>query len=84
MQAKFVKHIESMRGAAHLYELSEPLEEHQYVVVSAVNVPFGGPETYIFPADREGNIINWGELDGSFKGALDHSRALKNAGYEVE
>ena len=54
-----------------------------YVIVSAANVPFSGPETYIFPADENGEVIDWVELGGSFRGALDHEQALRNAGYTV-
>lgn len=61
----------------------EVLETHEYVVVSAVVVPFNGPETYIFPANAEGHITSWGELEGSFRGGLDHAEALKGAGYKI-
>lgn len=44
---------------------------------------FQGPETFLFPADGKGNITSWGELDGSFRGAIDHEQALRNAGYVV-
>jgi hypothetical protein len=78
-------------GAAHrLYRLSEPLEGNEYVVVSAVTLSWvglfngPGPETYIFPATRDGDITDWIELEGSFQGDLDHEQALKNAGYEVK
>lgn len=81
-------------GDARLYRLSPPLREqcedaraivmHEYVVVSACDAIFSGPETYIFPADATGQVEGWGELDGSFRGAQDHARALNNAGYEVE
>ena len=54
-----------------------------HVIVSAVVAMFSGPETYIFPANDKGEITDWGELDGSFKGDLDHAQALRNAGYEV-
>jgi hypothetical protein len=81
-----------------LYKLDPPMEYErysdetekyeklttEYVIVSAVMATFNGPETYIFPADANGNIITWGELDGSFTGALDHEQALRNAGYIVE
>jgi hypothetical protein len=59
------------------------VEEHEYVLVSAANVMFSGPETYIFPANKEGEVIEWGELPGSFRGGLDMEEALNNAGYEV-
>lgn len=81
-----------------LYRLSEPLDGHTYVIVSAVTLPTAGyvpfvdsfvhgenaaEETYIFACDEAGKITQWGELKGSFKGAKDHARALRNAGYEV-
>jgi hypothetical protein len=77
-----------------LYKLDPPISEpdwededvinqHEYVVVSAVVACIGGPETYIFPADENGEITDWGELKGSFQGALDHELALANAGYTV-
>lgn len=66
-----------------LWLLSEPLEGHTHVVTSAVTV-LGEPETYIFASNEEGLIEEWGELDGSFRGELDHEQALRNAGYMVE
>ena len=77
-----------------LYRLSEPVKFRQwtddaeevktadYVVASAV-VAFGVPETYLFPADENGVVLDWLELEGSFRGDLDHERAIRNAGYEV-
>jgi hypothetical protein len=69
------------------------VKDTEYVVVSAVTLDFGGmmrgqsiynsTETYIFPADETGEITDWGELDGSMKGTLKHSEALREAGYEV-
>lgn len=44
---------------------------------------FSGPETYIFPANEDGKVVHWAELEGSFRGGLDHERALRNAGFEV-
>ena len=38
-----------------------------YVVVSGVD-DFYVCETYIFPADERGNVLDWGELPGSFQG----------------
>ncbi len=54
-----------------------------YVLVSAAIVAMSGPETYIFPSDSEGNVTSWLELRGSFRGDLDHARALEGAGYAV-
>ena len=46
-------------------------------------MPFRGPETYIFGADKDGEILSWMELDGSFRGDLNHREALLKAGYEL-
>jgi hypothetical protein len=90
-----LRKLEGFRGDARLYELSEPVEydydynaekyksSTKYVIVSATSVMFSGPETYVFPADEQGNVVNWSELDGSFKGGLDHRRALTEAGFTV-
>ena len=83
-----VKQLGDFNGYAMLYRLSEALEDydgckHEHVVVSAVDVMFSGPETYIFGADENGEIVNWMELPGSFRGALDHNEALEGAGYTV-
>lgn len=69
-----------------LYKLDPPLDGHDRVVVSAVPRAFdtGIPETYIFPAySDEFNVASWGELEGSFRGEMNHNKALRNAGYEV-
>lgn len=70
-------------GLQRLYKLNPPLETHKFVVVSAVYAAYTGPETYIFPADEYGNVTSWIELDGSFRGDMDHETALKNAGYDL-
>lgn len=79
-------------GRMKLYRLSKSVEydapaeedsrQTDHVVVSAANT-YSGPETYIFPANEGGDILSWLELDGSFRGGLDHQQALKNAGYKV-
>ena len=79
--------LANFNGHAKLYKLSEPVtfdDDHttDYIVVSASVVPFSGPETYIFPANKNGNVIHWCELDGSYRGGLDHAKALVNGGYE--
>ena len=53
------------------------------VIVSAAVAPLTGVSTYIFTANETGDVTDWGELDGSFRGALDHNAALRGAGYEV-
>lgn len=69
------------QGDARLYELTEPVQYRgghltNYVVVSATVVPGSGPETYMFASDEDGNVLSWGELPGSFRGGLDHKKAL--------
>jgi len=81
------------------YKLNPPLEVSgaaeaaltliSYVVVSAV-VPFADlgfndlkPETLIFAANEEGKIVDFMDLEGSYRGGLDHEQALQNAGYTV-
>lgn len=89
--ATFVKALHDFTGKASLYKLSEPVKyykstspsETNFVIVSATRALFSGPETYIFPADENGYILNWGELEGSFRGALDHEHALMGAGFTV-
>jgi len=79
--------IGSMRGEAYLYRLSEPLDGNEYVIVSAVDEPLGQylrvHETYIFPANEQAEVIDWGELFGSLKDTTDHAEALAAAGYKV-
>lgn len=87
-----IRKAKNMSGDASLYKLSEPLEGNEYVIVSAVNLEVSlgmilpewqKTETYIFPADEDGEVIDWSELPGSQKGTLDHADALRDAGYEV-
>lgn len=55
------------------------------VVVSAIREAFdtGLPETYIFPADEEGNVVDWGELPGSARNVHDVEGVLNKLGYTV-
>lgn len=95
MKALFLKDVsrDSSSGATQrLYRLDPPLKPcgasadepgYVYVVVLAVITPYSGAETYIFPADEEGNITSFLELPGSYGGGLDHDNALKYSGYLV-
>ena len=75
------------RGEQRLYKLDPPLNDDGYmihwVVVSAADVPFSGPETYIFPADFTGKVTDWSELPGSQRGEVSHADALADMGYTV-
>jgi len=91
--AQFVRQLDDFTGDAALYHLSVPLkgqewednqtESYEYVVVSATVVLFSGPETYIFPSNAQGEVTDWGELPGSYRGELSHAGALKRAGYRI-
>ena len=90
---KIKDHLENFKGHAALYQLNPPIRktifcddavaEYEHVVVSAVCV-LGTPETYIFASNNEGEIVDWCELNGSYRGGLDHDEALANAGYEIK
>lgn len=93
-EARLIKdRLPNFRGHAQLWRVHPPLKRYswsdeeadayEYVVVSGARVSFSGPETYIFGADSKGKVLNWGELPGSFKGAIDHERALRGAGYDT-
>lgn len=88
--ARHVKDLEGYTGVAVLCHLTPPIVavgvdgkevEHCHVVVSATTF-FCAPETYIFPASGSGEVVDWGELAGSYRGGLDIGQALRNAGYE--
>lgn len=94
--AKFIKKMEDWKGNAAVYELSEPLNNFKYVIVSAVDfrktlssIPsrfFGrymhSKETLIFPSDKEGNVVNWEEL-GGLRGICNHEKVLEEMGYTI-
>lgn len=83
-EATLVKdNLPNFMGRAQLWQVVPPLENNSYVVVSAVIAMFSGPETYIFASNAEGKVNDWGELDGSFKGELNHEKALRMAGYDT-
>jgi len=99
-KATFVKDLDGWTGTAKLYKLSKPIgwgsswddegneqspeNSTEFVIVSATVAMFSGAETYIFPADENGNCLSFGELDGSYRGGLNHEAALNGAGYQVE
>jgi hypothetical protein len=91
-KAIFIKNLPSWMGDADVYRLEPPYtyvdfdgEEtvYEYVIVSAVVATYSGPETYIFPANKDGSVIDWIELDGSFRGGLSHNDALAGIDYEI-
>ena len=86
--AKLIKdNLEGFAGHASLYELSPPMKnekrKHKFVVCSTAHPMFSDVETYIFPANKKGEVISWGDLDGSQKGTTSHEVVLNNAGYTL-
>ena len=77
-------------GHASLYRIFPEVAYHSnyekhttnYVIVSAVNHSYTH-ETFIFPADESGSVIDWGELEGSLRGTTSHQKALEGAGYNI-
>ena len=64
------------------YDADVVMHTTNYVIVSAVHDHLMH-ETFIFPADESGSVIDWGELDGSLRGTTSHRKALEGAGYNV-
>lgn len=87
MKATFRKHLSNFNGDARLFAVEPPVtfgddQKSGFVVVSKINS--WAHETYIFPANEQGEVVDWCELDGSRKGEHSHEAVLRAAGYEVE
>ena len=88
-KATYVSTMTDWRGDACVYRVEPPMSNGDdgttdYVVVSAADVPYSGPETYIFASDERGRVTSWLELDGSTRGVVSHATVLKDAGYTVD
>lgn len=75
-----------------LYHLSQPItygwdneSRTEFVVVSALSAAFDThkPETFIFPADEQGEIVDFSEMQGSQRGTTDHATVIAAAGWEM-
>lgn len=75
--------IRDIRPGVALYALSEPVECTRWVVVSTATDIGGEEETYIFPANREGEVTSWSELPGSTRGTSSHTEVLRAGGFEL-
>lgn len=94
-----IRDIGGFRGHASLYKLDPPfvsvdgldadqIEMHEYVIVSAVDLPsvlssYHSCETYVFPANADGQIVDFGEIAG-VKDVKDHQMALDEIEYRIE
>ncbi len=81
MQAIEVCNLTAWKSDARVYAITAEKPTH-YVIASATTVEAWNsqkpePETYVFACDDAiGSNPNFSELPGSFKGALDHNRAI--------
>ena len=73
---------DNMSGDARLYRLDPPHDGEDLVIVSGIDNGHRH-ETYIFPANEQGQVTDWLELEGSFQGSIDHDKALRGLGYEI-
>lgn len=88
IEARFIDVVDNERAFQKLYKLSECVPYHgleedavtDHVVVSAVVVPYSGPEVLILPALPDGAIADWLEM-GGHRGNLDHSQAIAQMGW---
>ena len=62
--------------------LEPPLGAHAIVTVSEVSHTYA-TETYVFPSAEDGEITDYGELDGSQKGRISAESVLGELGYEL-
>jgi hypothetical protein len=83
MNKKCAYKIKDLPDNKILWEVMPRIEGNKYIVTSAVDVSFSGPETYMFAANEKGKIINWSELDGSHRGSMDHKKCFENINYSI-
>jgi len=78
---------------SELYYLYEPIiyegensNVTHYIIVCAESMAINTmiPETYMFPANSSGDILDWVKLSGSQRGICDIEAALLAAGYAIE
>lgn len=56
MKYNFVKFVSMDKAVLH--------KNGNYFLASFSNVPYTGPEILVFPADKNGSVDDWGEVDG--------------------
>jgi hypothetical protein len=85
IKAEFVQELDGWRGDVQLYKLSEPVESPSgemtsHVAVSGIDNEWG-TETYIFACDEHRENVDFLEMEGSFRGSIDHEAAIMGAGW---
>ena len=86
MKAKLIK-TALLKGNANLYELDINIKYNNgkktaYIIVSRAATFDRGDETMIFPATKEGKVIDFGDLYVGY--GEDHNTALHNYGVEIK
>ena len=70
----------SQGGCRALYELSEEVAydrgRTRYVIADFAYTFDHGPETMVFPCDKDGNVLSWGELWESYGDAVSDDSAV--------
>lgn len=84
MNEKIAIKIKDVSDNQILWEVLPRIEGHKYVITSTSNVQFSGPETYMFPANEKGTIIDWCELPASYRGGLNHEKCFEDIGYKTK
>lgn len=84
MNEKIAIKIKDVSDNQILWEVLPRIEGHKYVITSTSNVQFSGPETYMFPANEKGTIIDWCELPASYRGDLNHEKCFEDIGYKTK
>lgn len=93
-----IKKIRRVDGLENgwLFELSEEVayswwdfytdedryETTKYVIISGIS-NLWGTETFIFPANAEGEIVDWKQLDGSLYGMNSIDEVIRRNGWEL-
>jgi len=57
-------------------------ETNEHFVVSSADVPFSGLETLVFRGDKEGRVLNWGEVAGG--PGVNQEEAIEDLNRQLE
>ncbi len=75
-------------GTAYFYRIKPKIkwydEDNRVHVTSFIVVSSTSSETFIFPANKKGQILSWEQLDGSVNEPIYPHRLLENLGYKIE
>lgn len=77
-------------GVQRIYKLSKAVKypggKTKWVLVSAVKLKGeeARDETFIFPCNQFGQVLDWGALPGSKAGISDPDEAIQRAGYAIK